>query len=31
MFERLVFWFDLAGRGASTPFFGHLFADRSEG
>ena len=29
MFERLVFWFDLAGRGASTPFFGHLFEERA--
>lgn len=28
MFERLVFWFDLMGRGASTPFFGEVFAER---
>lgn len=29
MFSRFVFWFDLAGRGASTPFFGHLFDERA--
>ncbi len=28
MFERLMFWFDLAGRGAATPFFGRLFDER---
>ena len=28
MFDRLSRIFLLAGRGAATPFFGQLFADR---
>lgn len=27
MYERLMFWIDLVGRGASTPFFGRLLPE----